>query len=1159
LKKLIFILVFVLVPFCIVNAQDFNNLRTHIISNKFDTIKIDTLSIIPNSVVIRDSLGDKTDTNFYRIDYAKALLVWNLPRLDQIKFKISYRVFPYYFAETFKHKDIKNIKINESGIYEPFIFQSDTKTSDIFKTKGLNKNGSISRGISFGNNQDVVLNSNLNIQLSGKLSEDIDILAAITDNNIPIQPQGNTQQIQDFDKVFIQLSSKRSKLIAGDFELNNPKSYFMKFNKKLQGGSFTTKFNTSKKENKTGKMRVTASAAISKGKYVKNEITGIEGVQGPYKLKGINNESFIIVIAGTERVYIDGVLLHRGQGNDYVINYNLAEITFTPKNPVTKDKRIYVEFEYSNKNYARSLLFFGDEFEQNKLKLRFNIFSEQDIKSQPVENLSDEQKLLLSDIGDNIGSAFSPNVDSIAFANDQVLYKMVDTVVNFIHYDSIFVYSTNQDSAFYRLGFSKLGEGKGNYKQIKTSANGKVFQWVEPKNGVAQGSYEPVTLLVTAKKKQMYSFSADYAFSNNTKLTSELAISNTDINTFSKKDNKDNTGYAFKINIDNKIYLSKKKEKGWALASGVSYKWIDKNFNPIEQFRKSVEFERDWNLLNTNIIDDEHISGIKLSFLNKKTGFVNYQSVYFFKGEQYKGIRNIVNADLNKKDFYLKVDANLVQTQGLVNTSQFFRQNVMFAKKTKFFTIGIKNAQEHNVFKDINTDNLQANSFSFTEYQAFINNADTSANKFSLYYKKRYDNMPYNNELKQASAGESVGFAIKTLKNVNNRLNINTCFRKLSIKDSLLTNQKDENTLLGRVEYFTKLLKGTITSNTFYEIGSGLEVKKEFSYLEVAAGQGVYSWTDYNENGIKELNEFEIAAFKDQAVYIKVYTPTDEYIRAYTNQFNEVLNINPHAVWNSKKGLKKFISRFSNKSVLHINRKTTYDDFLQAYNPFLAKVSDITLVTLNSSFRNIFYFNKTNSKFGMEINYQDSRNKALLTNGFDTRTLTVKGGRLRWNISRKFMFNLKFKNGEKTSLSEYFSSRDYDIVYYETEPTLSYQPNTLFRISLNYKYNDKKNLTESEGKAINHDIGLDIKKNILAKASLMFKLNYIHISYDKSENTPIAFEMLDGLKTGDNIVWNLSYQMNLSKNLQLSIMYNGRKSPEVNTIHIATVQMRAYF
>jgi hypothetical protein len=53
--------------------------------------------------------------------------------------------------------------------------------------------------------------------------------------------------------------------------------------------------------------------------------------------------------------------------------------------------------------------------------------------------------------------------------------------------------------------------------------------------------------------------------------------------------------------------------------------------------------------------------------------------------------------------------------------------------------------------------------------------------------------------------------------------------------------------------------------------------------------------------------------------------------------------------------------------------------------------------------------------------------------------------------------------------------------------------------------------------------------------------------------------MLDGLKTGDNIVWNLSYQMNLSKNLQLSIMYNGRKSPEVNTIHIATVQMRAYF
>jgi hypothetical protein len=35
--------------------------------------------------------------------------------------------------------------------------------------------------------------------------------------------------------------------------------------------------------------------------------------------------------------------------------------------------------------------------------------------------------------------------------------------------------------------------------------------------------------------------------------------------------------------------------------------------------------------------------------------------------------------------------------------------------------------------------------------------------------------------------------------------------------------------------------------------------------LEVQPGQGIYQWNDYNNDGLQQLNEFEVATFRDQA------------------------------------------------------------------------------------------------------------------------------------------------------------------------------------------------------------------------------------------------------------------------------------------------------
>lgn len=150
-------------------------------------------------------------------------------------------------------------------------------------------------------------------------------------------------------------------------------------------------------------------------------------------------------------------------------------------------------------------------------------------------------------LGDDISHAFYPVAQRDTFAVGKILYKKIDTVYNngALH-DSIYVFSTNADSAIYNLSFLEVGFGFGNYVPDLNGANGKVYRWVAPVNGVKQGTYEPAVFLVTPKKQQVVSVGVDYAVTENTSVTSEVAMSNYDVNTFSSKDETDNKGFAGK-------------------------------------------------------------------------------------------------------------------------------------------------------------------------------------------------------------------------------------------------------------------------------------------------------------------------------------------------------------------------------------------------------------------------------------------------------------------------------------------------------------------------------------------------------------------------------------------------------------------------------------
>jgi hypothetical protein len=1137
------------------SAQELSSRRTKTVGVSSDTVLLDTLPIMPGSVFLFDQQQDLIPDSLYQILPAEGSLIVT-PALLNSQITIRYRVLAPEVFIPYYHKNPSNLQEKHSGqASDPFrISSEDLPTGAYYSYSDLNKRGSLSRGITFGNSQDVVVNSNLNLQLTGKLSDNLNIVAALSDNNIPIQPEGYSQQISEFDKVYIEVFNEHLSLTGGDFELQGSPGIFADFYKRAKGARFKGNFklgNTNRDNFST-----TVIGAISKGKFTRNSLIGIEGNQGPYKLQGANHEQFIVVLAGSERVYIDGRLLSRGIDRDYTIDYNNAEVRFTPKQPVTKDKRIIVEFEYSEQSYARFLVYTSNEFKTDKGSFYLNVYSEQDDKNQTLQqDLSDDEKKFLSGIGNDIENAVVPSIDSVGYNSEEVLYRKTDSLVAAITYPDVYVHSNDSSAAVYRLRFSFVGEGRGSYEPVNSAANGKVYQWVAPVNSEKQGSYEPVIMLVTPKKKQVVSFGGTQSITSLTKASFEFAISNNDLNTFSALDEDENLGYAMNLGI---VQDMLRADTARIRLRGVAgFRHVSKNFNPIERFR-SVEFSRDWNLINNNTLKEENIASFGLNFYERQAGYLNFQSEFLNQDNQFEGFRNTLAGNLKHAGFELNIDGSLMNSDDPGSKTRFLRHRISLARHFKFLVLGIREEAENNQWKEKSTDSLILNSFAFQEWEVFLTQPDSILNKGFISYRNRKDYLPANNSLEYANRGQDLSIGAAFLKNPNNRLQSTLTYRELTVQDTALSLTKPERNLTGRIEHGMQLVKGAITTTTFYEIGSGLETSREYAYLEVAPGQGVYRWIDYNQNGLKELDEFEVAQFKDEARYIRIFFPSSDFIAVYSTQFNQTINLNPARIWKTRDGLYKGLALFSNQFAYRINRKNSSGDIIKNLNPFTINLKDPDLLNLATSIRNNLSFNKTGKVFGADYIYQRNMNRGQFSNGADTRTNISHGLRGRLSLADNISLINQFDSGDKTFSSEFLSTKDYDIDFIYNKLSAQVQISMTLRLVADYGFRSQVNRLDVQ-ESDEHNLGTELRYSIVNKGIITARVNYVHLTYNDDPNSPVGYEMLQGLLPGNNGTWTVLFQRSITGGIELNLEYSGRVSENQDVIHTGGLQVRANF
>ena len=166
--------------------------RFKVFAQPNDTLILDSLSIFPGTLELYCGNGLLSNDQF-QVDYASSRVILKNP-CDSIV--AHFRVLGGNFGRYYYLRDTSAIYTINKGEREDFMIQPTSDPFELMGASGLKKSGSISRGVAFGNRQDLSVNSSLNLELSGYVAPNLQVLASVTDDNLPIQPEGNTNKLQ---------------------------------------------------------------------------------------------------------------------------------------------------------------------------------------------------------------------------------------------------------------------------------------------------------------------------------------------------------------------------------------------------------------------------------------------------------------------------------------------------------------------------------------------------------------------------------------------------------------------------------------------------------------------------------------------------------------------------------------------------------------------------------------------------------------------------------------------------------------------------------------------------------------------------------------------------------------------------------------------------
>ncbi len=1130
-------------------------------SNKDSTFQLPHQFIASNSdTVVLDSTRTLQRDVQYTIDGRRGQFCFDSTFVRSLSFDstqshsitLRYKYFPFRFQDSYFRRKLLVLKDSTGRdtlrVSKP---RASFSVDDIFG-QNLQKSGSIVRGFTVGSNRDFSLNSGLRLQLAGKIASDIDVVAALTDENTPIQPEGTTQTLQEFDKVFVELRSKDASATLGDFNLDLGGAEFARLNRKLQGAKATADYRLGFSQG-----TFVASAASTRGKFNTNQFQGIDAVQGPYRLTGRNNERQIIVIAGTERVYVNGEQMTRGETNDYTIDYSIGEVTFTTRRLITSASRITVDFEYTDRQFSRSLLAAQNamNFFDDKARLTVSFLREADDPDAPVEfSITDSARKSLQLAGDDRNKA---TLTGITQVDSNGYYVPDSTILNGVKY-FFFRYAPGRN-ARYVVTFSRVGAGQGDY--IRQAVG--VFVWKGPR----QGDYAPVRFLPLPQSSNVIDFNLDVAPTNELKLSGEFGTSSFDANRLSSLDDNNNNGHALKFEA---LYSPRDIRVGdlklGSFDVRLKERFVNRRFVAVDR-TNDIEFNRRWGIEGFALSDEEIQEGA-LRYFPSAAITVSGGYGKITRGEALHSVRNdasfVMKGDsLPSVNYFF--ESVRTREAAIDNSSKWIRQNGSIEHQGAGIVPFFRFENENRRISYLSRDSLKAGSFSFNVFSPGVRIRDFRGMSFAAQIEWRTDDsfLSGNTARESKSFTQTYNWKLSDWNSLSSSLDISLRDRTFSQPFKLLGNKDIKTVLLRSQTRYSPLNRG-IESDVFYEVSTERSSRLERVFVRVAVGTGNYKYLgDLNNNGVAEENEFQLVRFDGD--FFAIGVPSDQLFPVIDLKTSVRVRIVPGRFLSQPEGtFEEILSVLTSETYVRVEEKGSEPDLKQIYLLHFSKFQTDSTIFGSTLFTQDVNVLEGRPEFSARLRYSQRKGLSKFASGSSSGTqersfTRERSIRLRWQFVSEIANQIDFVNRNDRLSSTETSTRVRDIESNSLAFDLSYRPYQNFEMGMKFEVGKS-----TDGRQVT-DVNANLNTQSLRFVYAFQGAGQARIEASREEillsrtGDLFPFELTGGRVAGKTYLWRAAFDYRVTQFIQATLSYDGRTEGGRSPVHTARAEVRAFF